>query len=150
MPEISRILAPDGVFIAVTHSKNTLREAIQFISSCMTKIGVKKQKEAIINKLFMAFSLEDGKAQLEKYFNRVEQLDFKNSMIFSHEHINDLIFYIQKKKHLIYKEVMDLMPKKLDDVQHCVETSIIEYSKIHGSMTINKDDAVFRCYEPKN
>jgi ubiquinone/menaquinone biosynthesis C-methylase UbiE len=150
IPEISRILAPDGVFIAVTHSKNTLREAIQFITSCMTKIGIKKQEKMIINKLFLAFSLEDGKEQLEKYFSRVEQLDFKNSLIFSPQHIDDLIFYIQKKKHLIYKEVLNMMPKKLDEVQHCVETSIIEYSKMHGPMTLNKDDAVFRCYEPMN
>src|SRR4030042_6467577 len=149
LPEISRILTPDGVFIAITHSKNTIREVIQFISSCMKRAGINKQEESIINKLFLAFSGEEGKIQLEKYFNRVEKLDFKNSMIFSPEHIDDLIFYIQKKRNLIFKEVLDLMPKKLNDVQLCVETSIIEYAKKHGTMTLNKDDAVFRCYRPK-
>lgn len=149
LPEISRILSPEGVFIAITHSKNTLREVIQFIASCMKKAGIGKQDESIINKLFLAFSGEDGKGQLEKYFNRVEKLDFKNSMIFPKEHIDDLIFYIEKKKNLIYKEVLDLMPKKLDEVQHCVESSIIKCSKKYGSMKLNKDDAVFRCYLPR-
>lgn len=150
IPEISRILSPDGVFIVITHSKNTLREAMKFINSCMTNTGIKKQEKPIINKLFLAFSREEGKIQLEKYFNRVEQLDFDNSMIFSPEHIDDLIFYIQKKKNLIYKEVLDLMPNRLDDVQRCVEASIFEYSKKNGPMTLNKDDAIFRCYKPKN
>jgi SAM-dependent methyltransferase len=149
VPEIARILAPDGIFIAITHSKNTLQEVILFITSCMKKFGIDIQEESIINKLFLAFCREDGKIQLERYFNRVEQLDFKNSMFFSHEHIDDLIFYIQKKKNLIYKEVLDLMPNKLDDVQRCVEASIIEYSNKYGSMTLNKDDAVFRCYQPR-
>lgn len=150
IPEISRILAHDGVFIAITHSKNTLQEVIQLITSCMKEFGINKQDETVINKLFLAFSGEEGKSQLEKYFNRVEKLDFKNSMVFPTDHLDDLIFYIEKKKNLIYKEVLDLMPKRLDDVHRCVESRIIEYSNRHGSMILNKDDAVFRCYQLKD
>ena len=150
IPEISRILAHDGVFIAITHSKNTLQEVIQLITSCMKEFGINKQDESVINKLFLAFSGEEGKSQLEKYFNRVEKLDFKNSMVFPTDHLDDLIFYIEKKKNLIYKEVLDLMPKRLDDVHRCVESRIIEYSNRYGSMILNKDDAVFRCYQPKD
>lgn len=149
LPEISRILAHDGVFIAITHSKNTLQEVIHVINSCMKMIGINKQDVSIINKLFLAFSGEDGDIQLEKYFTRVEKLDFKNSMIFPPEHIDDLIFYIEKKKNLVYKEVLDLMPAKLDEVQRCVESSIIECSKRNGSISLNKDDVVFRCYLPR-
>jgi SAM-dependent methyltransferase len=150
IPEISRILAHDGVFIAITHSKDTLREAIQFIASCMQKFGIDKKDKSIINKLFLEFSGEDGKEQLDKYFSRVEKLDFKNSMIFPNDHIDDLLFYIEKKKNLIYKEVLDLMPEKLNDVRRCVESRIIASAKKHGSVTLNKDDTVFRCYQPKN
>ncbi len=150
IPEISRILAPDGVFIAITHSKNTLHEVMGFITSCMETMGIKNHDTTILNKLFLAFSLEDGKEHLEKYFSSVERLDFKNSMVFDTEHINDLIYYIKKKKILIYKEVMEMIPEKMDEMERCVEKSIVEYSKRNGSLKLNKDDAVFRCTGPKN
>ncbi|HNW28113.1 MAG TPA: class I SAM-dependent methyltransferase [Spirochaetota bacterium] len=149
IPEIARVLAPGGVFIAVTHSKNTLQEAIKFIRSCIKSVGSLDEKVTVINRLFSAFSLEEGRYQLEKYFNRVERLDYNNSMVFPAEHINDFIFYIQKKKNLIYKEVMELMPEKLDAIASCVERHIIDYTRAHRSIMLNKNDAVFRCFEPR-
>lgn len=149
IPDIARILAPDGVFIAITHSKNTLQEAIHFIRSCMSSVASLNQDDTIINRLFSAFSLEEGKYQLEKYFNRVERLDYANSMVFTADHISDFMFYIQKKKNLIYKEVMDMMPEKMDDIVQCVESKITEYVAQRGTIVLNKDDAVFRCFAPK-
>jgi ubiquinone/menaquinone biosynthesis C-methylase UbiE len=149
IPEIARILAPDGVFIAITHSKKTLQEAIQFIHSCMSSIGSINKDETVINRLFSAFSLEEGRYLLEKNFNRVERLDYNNSMVFNADHINDFIFYIQKKKNLIYKEVIELVPDKIDDIIQCVENKITEYVTANGTIVLNKDDAVFRCFEPK-
>ncbi len=148
IPEIARVLAPDGVFIAVTHSKNTLHEAIHFIRSCINSIGSLDAKETVINKLFSAFSLEEGGYQLERYFNRVERLDYNNAMIFPADHINDFIFYIDKKKNLIYKEVMELMPEKMGDIIQCVDNKINEFVRANGTISLNKDDAVFRCFEP--
>lgn len=148
IPEIARVLTPAGVFIAITHSKNTLQEAMQFIGLCMKTIGSFDKDEIIINKLFSAFSMEEGKEQLEKYFSRIERLDYNNSMVFTAEHIHDFIFYIQKKKSLIYKEVLELMPDKMDDILQCVENKIREYASNYGKIVLNKDDAIFRCYEP--
>ncbi|HOT43330.1 MAG TPA: class I SAM-dependent methyltransferase [Spirochaetota bacterium] len=149
IPDIARVLAPGGVFIAVTHSKNTLKEAIQFIRSCMKSVGSLDEKETVINRLFSAFSLEEGRYQLEKHFKKVERLDYSNSMVFPAEHVNDFIFYMQKKKNLIYKEVMEVMPEKLDAIVSCVEQHIIDYTAEHRTIILNKDDAVFRCFEPK-
>ncbi len=148
IPEISRILAPDGVFIAITHSKNTLQEAMNFICACMNSVGFNNMNETSLNKLFSAFSMEDGRYQLGQYFNSIERLDFPNAMVFPAEHVNDFIFYINKKKNLIYKEVMELMPDRLDDVLACVETKIFDYVKMNGKIMLNKDDAIFRCHKP--
>jgi ubiquinone/menaquinone biosynthesis C-methylase UbiE len=145
--EISRILAPDGVFIAITHSKNTLQEAMNLICSCMNTVGLNKN-ETVLNKLFSAFSMEDGRYQLEQYFENVERLEYANTMIFPVEHVDDFIFYINKKKNLIYKDVMELMPHKLNDVLACVEMKIFDYVKMNGNIVLNKDDAVFRCHKP--
>jgi ubiquinone/menaquinone biosynthesis C-methylase UbiE len=147
--EVSRILLPRGIFISLTHSKNSLQEVTRFISDCMGKVGINK-KDIMINKLFLAFSQENGDFLLKKYFNTVERMDFINSMFFSYKNIDDCIFYVEKKQNLIYKEVMDLMPDKLDYVQNCVRNHIIEYTKLNKNFTLNKNDAVFRCFGPKN
>lgn len=147
--DISRILTDTGIFIAITHSKNTLAEIMGFLTSCMRSMGIIKHDETVINKLFLAFSLEEGKGQLERYFSEVERLDYTNSMIFDERHIDDLLYYLQKKKILIYKEVMDIMPERMGEMEQCVENKIIEYSRRNGSLMLNKNDAVFRCRNPK-
>jgi ubiquinone/menaquinone biosynthesis C-methylase UbiE len=149
IPNIADILSPDGIFIAITHSKKTLQEAIYLITECMSKIGIEKKDETIINKLFMAFSLEDGKEQLERYYEKVERIHFMNSMIFHPGNIDDCIFYINQKKNLIYKEVMESMPEKMNELQQCVERNIQYQIHTMGIMSLNKNDAVFRCYKPK-
>lgn len=148
MREISRILAPHGIFIAVTHSKNTLQEVLGIINTCMERLNIKTMEKTLISRLFLAFSREEGKVQLENHFKRVEQIDFMNSLIFPHEYIEDCIFYIEKKKNLIYKEVLERSPNKFEAMRRCVELNIAEISKNNGVLTINKDDAVFRCYGP--
>jgi ubiquinone/menaquinone biosynthesis C-methylase UbiE len=146
--DIARLLLPHGVFIVLTHSKNSLQEVIQFIMNCMEKIGI-KHKETAINKLFLAFSRENGDELLKKYFTSIEMTDFKNSIIFPYKNIDDCVFYVNKKRNLMYKEVLDVMPDKLDVVQNCVEDHIIEYARMNSIITLNKDDAVFRCFGSK-
>jgi ubiquinone/menaquinone biosynthesis C-methylase UbiE len=148
--DISRVLSPTGAFIAITHSEKTLHEAILIIKNCMNKFGILVEEDTVLNKLFFSFSVENGKDQLNEYFNRVEKINYINSMIFNSKNINDCIFYIQKKKNLIYKEIIEKMPDKIVETEQCVESNIIEYTRKHGEMKLNKDDGVFRCFGPKN
>jgi ubiquinone/menaquinone biosynthesis C-methylase UbiE len=147
--DISRILIPQGVFIALTHSKDSLKEVIRFVAGCMRSSGIKR-KEPVINKLFMNFSRENGESLLRSYFDIVERIDFANSINFSCDNIEDCIFYVNKKPYLIYKEIIDVMPEKLEIVQQCVESRLVDFVKRNGSISVNKDDAVFRCFAPKN
>jgi ubiquinone/menaquinone biosynthesis C-methylase UbiE len=147
--DIARIISPTGSFLAITHSQNTLREVIKYIKCCMEQGGVVIDEDTVIHKLFYSFSAENGKKMLDEYFNRVETVLFQNSLIFDYKHIHDCIYYIQKKNNLIYKEVIEKMPNKVEETQQCVESKIIEYSKARGSININKDDSVFRCYGSK-
>jgi ubiquinone/menaquinone biosynthesis C-methylase UbiE len=147
--DIARLLVPQGIFIVLTHSQNSLQEVIQYVVDCMGRIGINK-RETVINKLFSAFSRENGDAELKKHFNLVEMVDFRNSIVFPYKNIDDCFFYINKKRNIMFKEVMDKMPDKLDIVQKCVEHHILEYAKINRILALNKNDAVFRCFGPKN
>jgi hypothetical protein len=115
----------------------------------MKSIGIDFKENTAINRLFDSFSLEDGAATLEKYFARVERLDYQNSLNFKPEDIDDCIFYIDKKRNLIYKEILEKMPEKFDYFQECVKKRIIEQLDSEGLMSLNKNDAVFRCFGTK-
>ncbi len=145
--EIARLLPPQGIFIVLTHSQNSLEEVTKFVLDCIGSIGI-KSRETVINKLFSVFSRENGVGELGKYFNSVETVDFKNSMVFPYKNIDDCFFYINKKGNLMFKEVMDMMPDKLQIVQKCVEHHIMNCVKEQGIFALNKNDAVFRCFEP--
>ena len=148
IPAISRVLRPDGVFIAVTHSKHTLRELTAFVVQCLDAVGVERPDEITFNKLFESFSSEEGGNALREYFSSVERIIYQNRLIFSRQNIDDCLFYIQKKRRLIYKEALERLPDRIDDIERCVETAILREADTHGSIEFNKDDAVFRCRGP--
>ncbi|MCP4129480.1 MAG: class I SAM-dependent methyltransferase [bacterium] len=145
--EIARLLTPNGLFVAVTHSKFSLKEAIEFIPGSMEQIGLPRPEQTMLNKLFMAFSQEDGSNLLEPYFDRIEMLKFKNEMVFPLENIDDCIYYIEKKRHLIYKEVLDMYPDRIPDLEAALSQTVFACAKEHGLISLNKNDGIFRCYK---
>jgi SAM-dependent methyltransferase len=149
LDEVARILKPDGVFITLTHSMYSLREITDLIPECIESIGINAPEEIKLNKLFMQFSKENGNNKLLPYFEIVEKIDFDNKMIFQIDHIDDCIYYIEKKRHLIYKEVLDRYPDMVVDLESCLSQRVFYHAKINKEIVITKDDAVFRCYNPQ-
>jgi len=147
--EISRILKPDGLFLIVTHSENSLIEVIQFIPGCMEKIGLPRPAEVKFNRLFRAFSLENGKEKLSSYFEEIELIEYKNSMNFPQDNIDDCVYYVEKKRPFVYKEVMDQYPDRVIDMESCLSQCLYDYAKKKGGIVLTKDDAVFRCYKSR-
>jgi len=145
--DIARILKPDGLFIAVTHSEHTLREAIEFVPRCMKKLGMAFPENLHLNRLFMEFSLENGMDRLMPHFSRVDKIDFQNALEFNRDQVEDCIYYIEKKKHLIYKEVMTAYPDQVIDLSSCLSQSLYGHVKKAGKIVLNKNDAIFRCYK---
>jgi ubiquinone/menaquinone biosynthesis C-methylase UbiE len=78
--EIARILKDGGLFIAITHSKNSLSEALVFLPQCIQSMGFEQPGEIMIHRLFASFSAEDGREKLESSFNSVERIDFDNRL----------------------------------------------------------------------
>ena len=147
IPEISRVLAPGGIFLALTHSQNSLKELLSLVTDCMNKIGIADIIEPTLNKLFMAFSIEAGSILLKEYFQKIEKIEYKNAMLFPAQDIGDCFAYMINKKKLLYKDILGIMPERIDELMKCMETSIFDYSKMHGMMIITKDDGIFRCFK---
>ncbi len=143
--EIARILAPEGIFIAITHSAHTLEEAIRLLPLCLSRIKISIPDEFLINRLFRAFSSENGTQLLQQHFPRVSCILYENNLYFNRETVDDCIYYIAKKKHLFYKEVVNRFPDSILDIEACLAERIYKTVKEKGFIALNKNDAVFHC-----
>lgn len=148
IPEIARVLRSSGCFITVTHSKYSLRELTSFVPFSMKAAGLDTPGELKINRLFSAFSLEDGGVQLEPFFHDVERIVYENFLVFPLDRFEACIDYLDTKKHLLLKEVTDMHPDKFDVVLAVFVKALFDHARTHGKVLVTKDDGIFRCRLP--
>jgi len=146
--EIARVLRSEGIFITITHSRFSLKEITRLIPHSLRTIGLTPPKVISINRLFHAFSQEQGRRKLAPYFRAIEMIRYPNAMVFPFERIIDCINYISKKRFLLFKDITRQYPEKMDDVQLQIYQRVSSLARDHGFFTVTKDDAVFRCRSP--
>jgi ubiquinone/menaquinone biosynthesis C-methylase UbiE len=147
IPQISRILKKNGLFITITHSEISLQSAIDLIIKSLLLAGINVQDELAITSLFKKFSTQNGYEKLSPYFSKVMMIQYRNSLVFPGEHISDCMAYIEKKKYLIYREILDSNPDKIEKYRQILNAQISEYSLQNQGIALNKDDSVFRCWK---
>lgn len=148
IPEIARILRRTGLFLTITHSRYSLREIMEHVPGSMEKAGMVPPNDLMIHRLFQAFCLEDGGAELERYFGQVELIPYRNSLLFPVENFAACAEYIRNKRHLLFKEASEACPDKLDEVSENCTRALYDRARIQGRVVVNKDDGIFRCRLP--
>lgn len=135
LPEIARVLAPRGVFVTITHSESS---AVGQLPAA----GFGEAAEALLT-LTRRFSAQNGRERLTRWFNDVEQIDYKNSLRFEAEDSDDLFAYLRFKLPFLSPgaEPDDELPERL---RRYVRTALSH----QGEIIVDKDDAVFRCRGP--
>lgn len=123
LSEVKRLLKPDGVFLAITHSEGMLEEGEEFFHF--------KNLRGLIER----FSAENGEEQLNVYFSHVSYVDYINSIVFSREDGDDLARYIAFKAEFITKDV---------DPAEVTEKLLRELDK-RGILSFNKNDRIFQA-----
>jgi SAM-dependent methyltransferase len=146
--DIARILKSNGIFITITHSRDSLKEITDLIPYSMEHKGITAPCEFTINKLLNAFCLEDGYQQLKPYFEKVEMLPYENAMLFSPDDIPDCIEYVAKKRPLLFKDIIDSHPQKIKDIEDHFYKRLLEQTVSKGLLSVTKDDAIFRGFNP--
>lgn len=146
--DISRILKSNGIFITITHSRDSLKEITDLIPYSMEHTGITAPGEFAINKLLKAFCLEDGYQHLRPYFEKVEMLPYNNAMLFSPDDISDCVEYIAKKRPLLFKDIIDSYPQKIKDIEDHFYKRLLEQTVSKGLLSVTKDDAIFRGFNP--
>lgn len=121
LPEVKRLLKPDGIFFTITHSEGMLEEGEEFFHF--------KNLRGLIER----FSAENGEAKLRQCFSRIRYIDYMNSLVFNRGDGDDLALYIAFKAEFISKDV---------DPKEVTERLLRELNK-RGSLSFNKNDRIF-------
>jgi len=99
IPEITRILKKDGLFITITHSQDDMWEMVSIVKKILKQKNSLEDKQSLpIELIFEQFSAENGEKLLHPFFGRILAIDFKNALVFQHQEIGSFIDYFQFKK----------------------------------------------------
>ncbi len=145
LPDIARILTPDGRLIAITHASGNMRELIGAIRNILKARRVIEPSDILpIEQILKAFSAENGAALLAPHFGCIQQIDFPNTLVFPPRDMGAFVDYYRFKR-----------PFFLAGTQPCADLIIPDLTKMLAGMaarsqTISmcKDDAIFICSQP--
>jgi hypothetical protein len=145
IPEIARILKKDGVFITITHSREDMREIVKIVKKILRQNNSLDDHQFLpIEIIFDQFSAENGETILNPYFNRIQIIDFKNTLIFKPHEIDQFMDYFQFKKSFFLtgteahkKTVINELMRELQDA-----------AMKNNLVSMCKDDRIFICSEP--
>lgn len=135
LPEIARVLSPNGVFVTVTHAEGS-------VAGQLPAAGFAEAAAALL-KLTRRFSAENGLELLRPHFGEIERIDYPNSLRFLPEDADDLFAYLRFKLPLLTPgaDQDDVLPDHLTRFVHTALSRL-------GEVVVEKDDAVFQCRKP--
>ena len=136
VPEIARVLAPEGLFFTITHTE-------QFCRDLLRVAGVYELHNRLLD-LIRGFSAESAEQRLVPWFGKIERRDYRNSLLFEIQHQEELVNYIRFKLPLITPGAGFDM-ERVGVIENAARTELIE----HGRVALEKNDAAFRCRSPR-
>ncbi len=136
IPEIARVLTPDGLFLAITHSEAKVVDGLP-------DAGLGHVASGLLA-LIQRFSAENGRDCLSRSFGEIVRIDYANSLRFAREHEDELMTYLRFKLPFLVpgSTPEDDLPA---DLLRFVETLMSQ----NGEVIVDKSDAAFRCRRPQ-
>jgi len=135
LPEVTRILAPDGLFLAVTHSERS------FVG--LLRAAELAEDESTLLALTRKFSAESASEMLDRWFGEVTRIDYHNSLRFQAEDADEFLAYLRFKLPFL---VPDSAPGE-DLPEPLARLARASLARL-GEVVVEKDDAAFRCRSP--
>lgn len=135
LPEIPRVLRPDGLFLTITHSEATWR--------ALYRAAGLDESRCPLFALVRNFSAENGARLLARYFAEVETLVYRNELRFEPQHLADLLHYVRFKLPWLLPE-RQCAAEFPEDLRQRL-TLALNHDRV---FVMEKDDAIFRCHNP--
>ncbi len=145
IPEIARILKNDALFITITHSNADMKEMVYIVKKILKQNHLLQDEQSLpIEIIFDQFSAENGKRILQPFFEKIQAIDFKNTLIFQPQEIEHFINYFHFKKSFFltdneahHKTIINQLFNELQ-----------ETAMKNSFVTMCKDDRIFICSGP--
>lgn len=134
IPEIARVLDRRGLFLALTHTKESQRDLLD-------RLRVSEAASPLVS-LVARFSVENAMELLKPSFGRVERVDYPNALRFTADDIDDLARYLRFKLLLAADAEGSAVVPSRDQLARLLLD--------RGGLVIRKDDAAFWCWEPRH
>jgi ubiquinone/menaquinone biosynthesis C-methylase UbiE len=145
IPEIARVLKKGGRFITITHYQSNMQELIVIIRRILEQNKLLADNKLLpIEVIINQFSAENGRELLEKYFGRINSIDFKNRLIFQQPEINFFIEYFHFKSPFFLTGTKTAGNLVIDQLISELQ-NIAAAEKV---INMCKDDRIFICSEP--
>jgi SAM-dependent methyltransferase len=136
IPEVARVLKPEGVFVSLTHSESHFEYLLETIGFA--------PEQSELKSVLLEFSAENGQARLAEYFDVVESRPYRNELVFHSEDLDDYMALIRFK-------LPSLLPAQTTGPNQAAE--LLERARDllvdSGRIAIEKDDAAFISKEPR-
>jgi ubiquinone/menaquinone biosynthesis C-methylase UbiE len=136
LADICRVMRDGALLLAVTHSEGCCR-------SLMAAAGF--GGDSPLTQLVRRFSGENGTAQLSPWFAEIESIRYPNDLRFQNGELEDLLTYIRFKLPLA---VCGSDSSSEPELPAFVEPNLRAHMDRAAVITVEKDDAIFRCRRP--
>ncbi|MDW7774034.1 MAG: methyltransferase domain-containing protein [Desulfobulbaceae bacterium] len=145
IPDIARVLRPNGLFITITHAMPHMQELINIVGDLLKKHTGCPAGPFPLEELMDSFSSANGCRLLSPWFREICEKKYVNSLRIDAASLPGLIRYICFKKPLFFPDGC-----MVDD--RFIETVLAAYFRDllakHEFLTISKDDTVYICRYP--
>ena len=135
IPEVARVLKPDGVFLSLTHS--------EYHFDFLLKATGFSPQQSELHSVLLEFSAENGNVKLAEHFAVVESRPYRNTLVFRSENLADYLALLRFK-------LPSLLPAQTVGQEQA--TNLLDRARdllvASDCVTIEKDDTAFICTEP--
>jgi len=136
LPDIARVLAPHGLFLAVTHTESSCRALLRAAGLTLTDPRLLGD--------IRNFSVESAPRLLAPWFAEAERIDYQNALTFTRDQYDDFLTYLRFKLPLLLPE-----SEPGGEIPRPLAKSIRAALVRQPSVKLEKNDAVFRCRGPR-
>jgi SAM-dependent methyltransferase len=135
IPEIARVLKPDGLFVAVTHSCKSFGELYHAVAT--------PRSASPLYELISRFCAENGSDLLNPCFEQIERMLYRNLLVFEAAQRDEFLDYLRFKLPVL------LPASTLPDQSDPVLKAATEHLLGQGRIEVGKDDTIFHCRRPR-
>ncbi len=145
LPEIRRILKPEGHFVIISHAANHASECIHFIRETLEEMEIEPPPIFPYQELVSRFNDSNGKQILSQWFGEVDMKEHHNVLLFRPVDFQSLRHYFLFKRPYYIQNNNNDSQRIAKRVLQRLKGFLAEGK----SFQVTKDDVIFVCTKPR-